>query len=143
MSYSEQYSEIISGTVYETVHYPASEDGGSMTVSVHWSEDVNITIHVDTSSFDQSVSTIKHHIDGLTGAVVATEAAQIEERVRSADAIGQSVTSGFFRLIGSEISQQMVAIKSRVDSLFLKLNDMKTACLANSAEHAAGLSPDH
>lgn len=128
MSYSEHYSEIISGTEHETVHYPASEDGGSMTVSVHWSEDVNITIHVDTSSFDESVSTIKYHIDGLTGAVVATEAAQIEERVRSADAIGESVTSGFFRLIGSEISQQMVALKSRVDSLFLKLNDMKTAC---------------
>jgi hypothetical protein len=60
--------------------------------------------------------------------VLATEAAQIEERVRSADAIGESVTSGFFRLIGSEIAQQMVALKSRVDSLFLKLNDMKSAC---------------
>jgi hypothetical protein len=129
MSYSEQYSEVISGTVYEHVYHPATEEGYSETISVNWSEDVNITIHVDTSSFDQSVSTIKYHIDGLTGAVVATEAAQIEERVRSADAIGQSVTTGFFRLIGSEISQQMVAIKSRVDSLFLKLNDMKTACL--------------
>jgi hypothetical protein len=84
---------------------------------------------VDTSSFDHSVSTIKHHIDGLTVAVAATEAAQLEEKVRGANAIGQSVTSGFFRLIGSEISQQMVALKSRVDSLFLKLNDLKSACL--------------
>jgi hypothetical protein len=128
MSYSRHYNETISGTEYETVDYPASENGGSMSVSVHWSENVGISIHVDTSSFDHSVSTIKHHIDGLTGAVVATEAAQLEEKVRSATAISQSVTTGFFRLIRSEIAQQMVALKSRVDSLFLKLNDMKSAC---------------
>lgn len=128
MSYSENYRETISGIVHEQVYHPVTQEGYSETISVPWSEDVNIAIHVDTSSFDQSVSTIKHHIDGLTGAVVATEAAQIEERVRSADAIGESVTSGFFRLIGSEITQQMVALKSRVDSLFLKLNDMKSAC---------------
>jgi len=128
MSYSRHYNETISGTAYDTVNYPASENGGSMSVSVDWSESVGISVYVDTSSFDHSVSTIKHHIDGLTGAVVATEAAQIEEKVRGANAIGESVTTGFFRLIGSEITQQMVALKSRVDSLFLKLNDMKGAC---------------
>jgi hypothetical protein len=128
MSNTQHYSETISGVEYENFDYPASENGGSQTVSFHWSEDVNITIHVDTTSFDHSVSTIKHHIDGLTVAVIATESVQLEEKVRSANAIGQSVTSGFFRLIGSEITQQMVALKSRVDSLFLKLNDMKSAC---------------
>jgi hypothetical protein len=101
MSYSEEYGRTISGSEYYSRSYPASENGGTIDGYVNWSEDVNITIHVDTSSFDQSVSMIKYHIDGLTGAVVATEAAQIEERVRSADAIGQSVTTGFFRLIGS------------------------------------------
>lgn len=128
MSYSREYSRRISGTEYVEVYHPASEESSSETVSVNWSEDVDITIHVDTSSFDHSVTTIKDHIDGLTGAVVATEAAQIEETSRGANAIGQSVTTGFFRLIGSEITQQMVALKSRVDSLFLKLNDMKSAC---------------
>ena len=128
MSYSRHYSQTISGTVHEQVYHPATEQGYSETISVGWSEDVNISITVDTSSFDHSVSTIKHHIDGLTGAVIATEAAQIEERVRGANAIGASVTSGFFRLIGSEITQQLVALKSRVDSLFLKLNEMKSAC---------------
>jgi hypothetical protein len=128
MSYSQHYSEEISGTEYVEVYHPASDTSSTETVSVHWSEDVNIAITVDTSSFDHSVSALKNHIDILTGAVVATEAAQIEEKVRSANAISQSVTSGFFRLIGSEITQQMVALKSRVDSLFLKLNDMKSAC---------------
>ena len=128
MSYSREYSRTISGTEYVEVYHPASESSSSETVSVHWSEDVDITIHVDTSSFDQSVTTIKHHIDGLTGAVIATEAAQLEEKMRGANAISQSVTTGFFRLIGSEIAQQMVALKSRVDSQFLKLNDMRSAC---------------
>ena len=127
MSYSEHYSETISGTEYVEVYHPASETSSSETVSVHWSEDVNIVITVDTSSFDNSVSTIKHHIDGLAGAVIATEAGQIEEKARGANAIGQAVTNGFFRLIGSEITQQMAALKSRVDSLFLKLNDMRIA----------------
>lgn len=128
MSYTEEYSREISGVVHQEVYHPATTEGYTDTISVPWSEDVNISIHVDTSSFDHSVSTIKHHIDGLTVAVVSSEAAQIEERQRSASAIGQSVTSGFFQLIGSEIAQQMVALKSRVDSLFLKLNDMKSAC---------------
>jgi hypothetical protein len=128
MSYSEHYSETISGTEYVEVYHPASETSSSETVSVHWSEDVNIVITVDTSSFDNSVSTIKHHIDGLAGAVIATEAGQIEEKARGAQAISQAVTDGFFRLIGSEITQQMAALKSRVDSLFLKLNDMRIAC---------------
>ena len=127
MSYSEHYSETISGTEYVEVYHPASETSSSETVSVHWSEDVNIVITVDTSSFDNSVSTIKHHIDGLAGAVIATEAGQIEEKARGAQAISQAVTDGFFRLIGSEITQQMAALKSRVDSLFLKLNDMRIA----------------
>jgi phage host-nuclease inhibitor protein Gam len=128
MSYSERYSATISGTEYYSHSYPASESGGSIEGSVHWSEDVDIEIYVDTSSFDHSVTKFKRHIDGLTGAVVATEAAQIEERVRGAKAISQSVTSGFFQLIGSEITQQMASLKSKVDSLILKLNDMKSAC---------------
>lgn len=128
MSYGRHYSEPISGTVHVEVYHPASETSSSETISVTWHDRVDITINVDTSSFDQSVTTIKHHIDGLTGAVLATEAAQLAEKVRGANAISQSVTTGFFRLIGSEITQQMVALKSRVDSLFLKLNDMKSAC---------------
>ncbi len=128
MSYTRQYSERIYGTEYVTVHHPASESSSSETISVDWSEDVDIEVFVDTSSFDDGVSTIKHHIDGLTGAVVATEAAQIEEKIRGTNAISQSVTTGFFGLIRSEITQQMAALKSRVDSLFLKMNDMEAAC---------------
>ena len=96
-------------------------------MSLNWSENVSIDILVDTSNFDYGVASLKHHVDGLTGAVVTTEALHIEEKIQSASAIGQSVTKGFFDLIRSEITQQVVGLKSRVDSLFLKLNDMRLA----------------
>jgi DNA-binding transcriptional regulator GbsR (MarR family) len=129
MSYSRSYSATIHGTAHESVSYPASEKGGSMSVSVPWSEEVDIEILVDTTPFDRSVHTLKQHVDVLTGAVVATEAAQIEQKSHSASRISESVTHGFFQLIQSEITQQMAGLKSRVDSLLLKMNDMKVACL--------------
>jgi hypothetical protein len=131
---------MLSGSVPYSASYPASEHGGTISGHANWSEEVTITIQVDTSSFDHSVSTIKHHIDGLTTAVVATEAAQIAERVRSADEIGQSVTSGFFQLIGSEIAQQMVALKSLAVPQAQRYEERLPA---NQAEHATGLSPHH
>ena len=104
MSYSEHYSETISGTEYVEVYHPASETSSSETVSVHWSEDVNIVITVDTSSFDNSVSTIKHHIDGLAGAVIATEAGQIEEPRRQAGrAVGRHKAAYLWRLSDAPI----------------------------------------
>lgn len=128
MSYSRHYSRRISGRAHYSVSYGASDSGGTIDGYAPWSEDVDIDISVDTSSFDHGVAKLKNHIDGLTGAVVATEAAQIEEKIRSANSIGQSLTTGFFSLISSEITQQIAALKSKVDSLFLKLNDMKSAC---------------
>jgi hypothetical protein len=127
VSYRQSYSATISGTVHGTVSIPASDRPSSKSVSLPWSEHVNIDILVDTSSFDYSISSIKHHVDALTGSVAATEAIQIEEKSKNAMAISRSVTRGFFDLIRSEITQQMAELRSRVDSLFIKLRDMKLA----------------
>lgn len=127
MSYQRNYNATLSGTVSGTYTYPASESGGAGSMSLNWSEDVSIDILVDTSSFDYGIASLKHHVDGLTGAVVTTETLHIEEKAQSASDIGESVTKGFFNLIRSEISQQVVGLKSRVDSLILKLNDMRLA----------------
>jgi hypothetical protein len=129
MSYSRSYSTVISGTAHGSVHYPKSDTGGSVPVSLSWSEPVYVNIHVDTSSFDHGVDNLKGHLNVLTGAVVTTEAAQIAEKTRASAAISQSVTAGFFTLIRSELTQQIAALRSRVDSFFLKLNQMKDACL--------------
>src|SRR6202012_3821859 len=56
MSYSRQYSEVVSGTGTETVHvsYPASQSGGtvSKTVTVRVDIPVHVNIQVDTNPFD-------------------------------------------------------------------------------------------
>jgi hypothetical protein len=67
-------------------------------------------------------------VDGLTASVVASESAQIAAKVERANDVSHSIRSGFFTLIRSEISQQMVALKSRIESLMLKLRDMRDAC---------------
>ena len=129
MSYRRSYSGVITGSVSGSVNYPASERGGSTSVTLHWQEPYNVDILVDTSPFDHSVSTVKHHIDALTGAVVTTEALHINEKIRTAENISKSVTDGFFSLIRSDITQQMAAGKSQIDSLLLKLADLKVAVL--------------
>jgi DNA-binding transcriptional regulator GbsR (MarR family) len=128
MSYSRSYSEVISGVEHVSYSYPASEEGGSDTIAVHWSEPVYIDINVDTHPFDSSVHSLKTHVDVLTGSVVAMEVAHVKEKVEGAKRVADCVTDGFFKLIRSEISQQTTALKNRVDSSLLKLNDLRVAC---------------
>lgn len=125
MSYTRSYSQLISGTVSGSVNYPASQNGGSTHVSLQWQEEVDVTILVDTNPLDISVQSLKRHVDVLTGAVVTTEALHVAEKANSAEAISQSVTDGFFTLIRSDITQQMAALKSRIESLLMKLNGLK------------------
>lgn len=129
MSYSRSYSARISGTVSDTVRYPASQSGGSTHVSLSWEEDVQVTIHVDTSPFDGSVASIKHHVGALTGAVVATQSAHVAQKIKAARDVSDAVTKGFFTVIGSNISQQMAEVKSKIDSLLLSLADLKQSLL--------------
>jgi hypothetical protein len=129
MSYSRSYSATISGTVSKSVSYPASQKGGSTDVSLDWQEDVEVTIFVDTSPFDDSVATIKQHVGALTGAMVATQSVHVAQKIKAARAISDSVTKGFFTVIGSNISQQMAEAKSKIDSLLLSLADLKQSLL--------------
>lgn len=125
MSYSIRDTQYVSGTAHDTVSYPKSEHGGTMSVSIPYEHQLDILVQVDTNPFDHSVNALKHHVDALSGAVVATEAIYVAEKTESAKAISKSVTDGFFTLIRSDITQQMAALKSKIDALVLKLNDMK------------------
>jgi hypothetical protein len=129
MSYARRYSTYISGTVSTRVSYPASQNGGTMSVSQEWQEPIEVLIQVDTNPFDHSVASLKHHVDALSGAVVTAESVYVIEKTHSANAISKSVTDGFFTLIHSDITQQMAAIKSKIDSLVMKLTDMKHGLL--------------
>ena len=114
MSYVRYKTAIIAGTANGSVSYPASEHGGTKSVSLDWQESVEVVIQVDTDRFDDNVAHLRHSVDLLSGAIVATESIYVIEKTRSANAISKSVTDGFFKLIRSDITQQMAA-----------LNDMK------------------
>ena len=100
MSYSRKYSETITvrGSKTVTVSYPKSESGGSKSVTVDYIENVpvDVNIHVDTDPFDSSVSNCNTNVNLLTGAVVATEAAQLISIDKNSKKVASTIVSGFF-----------------------------------------------
>jgi len=130
MSYSRHYTEYIRGS--KTVSYPASERGG--TTTVHYEEPVHITIHVDTNAFDASVDHCNSSVNELTGAVVATEAAQVESKRRASKQIASSIVKGFFEYVGADLSQKIKELASRCESLFFALMGHKDNCLSKSKQ---------
>jgi hypothetical protein len=130
MSYTRSARETISGTAHGRFSYPASEHGGTESVSLDWEEDINIQVTVDDDPFRRSVDDVKNHIDVLTTSVVATEAAQLVSKKASADNISDTVVKGFFGLIRGEISQQMMQLAAFLPPKLLELNNMANRCVA-------------
>jgi hypothetical protein len=132
MSYSRNYHETItvSGSKSKSVSYPKSDSGGTMTVTVNYTENVpvDIRINVDTNPFDQSIGSANRHINMLTSSVIATEAAHIAAKVQTSEAISNTIVDGFFGLIKSEINQQLTEIKPRVEALYIELSQHQQTC---------------
>lgn len=120
MSYTRSFEGSVTASGSRTVsyHYPASQNGGSGSVTVNFHETVpiRINIHVDTDPFDQSIAYANSHVDGLTGAIVAMNGAQCVSIQESGEKISNSITQGFYRLIGSEITTQISENKSLLQS---------------------------
>lgn len=130
MSYRRSYTGYVhySGTV----SYPASENGGS--VSYSGSEPVYITIDVDTNAFDASVGHCNNAVNALTGAVVATEAAQVESKRQASKQIASTIVNGFFDYVGADLSQKIKELSSKCESLFIALMGHKDNCLSKSKQ---------
>lgn len=130
MSYRRSYTGYVhySGTV----SYPASQTGG--TKSYSGSEPVYITIDVDTNAFDASVLNCNNAVNGLTTAVVATEAAQVESKRRASAKIAASIVKGFFDYVGADLSQKIKELLSKCEALFVSLMGHKENCLARSKQ---------
>lgn len=130
MSYRRTYTGYVhySGSV----SYPASQNGGS--VSYSGSEPVYITIDVDTDAFDSSVDQCNHSVNGLTTAVVATEAAQVESKRKASAKIAASIIKGFFDYVGADLSQKMKELSSKCESLFVALMGHKDNCIAKTSQ---------
>lgn len=130
MSYRRSYTGYVhySGTV----SYPASQNGGS--VSYSGSEPVYITIDVDTNAFDASVGHCNNAVNALTGAVVATEAAQVESKRQASKQIASTIVKGFFDYAGADLSQKIKELSSKCESLFIALMGHKDNCLSKSKQ---------
>ncbi len=130
MSYRRSYTGYVhySGTVSS----PASENGGS--VSYSGSEPVYITIDVDTNAFDASVGHCNNAVNALTGAVVATEAAQVESKRQASKQIASTIVKGFFDYVGADLSQKIKELSSKCESLFIALMGHKDNCLSKSKQ---------
>jgi len=127
MSYTRNYRETITVSGSKTV--PVSKD--STSVTVHYTEEVpvSININVDTNSFDRSVSHVNGNVDLLTGAVVATETAEIESKLRNSVKVGDTIVNGFFSYIRSEISQQITELSQNIDSHLMHLKELAKSCI--------------
>jgi hypothetical protein len=134
MSYTRTYRGSASGSKTVTVSYPASEHGGSRSITVNIDVPVNINLSVDTRQFDYSVAHCVGGVQALAGAVAATNTAQVGAIAASAHKVGSSMLGGFFKLIRSELTQQISENKARCEALLLKLNDMKVAVLARKSQ---------
>lgn len=127
MSYSRSYRETITvhGSKTVTVSYPASQSGGSTTATVHYTEHVpvNVNIHVDTNPFDQSVRGCNTNVNLLTGAVVATEAAQIASIDRNAKKVAGTIIEGFFKNVRFEITAQITELTQKIEAHLMHLHE--------------------
>ncbi|MBI9041678.1 hypothetical protein [Lutibacter sp.] len=138
MSYTRNYRERIavhySGSV--SYSYPASQNGGSGRA--HFSgteyEEVDVHINVDTNPFDNSVENCNRNVNLLTGAVVATEAAQLVSIDKNSKKVASTIISGFFGYIRSEISQQVAELSQNIDAQLMHLKELAHSCLTKKKQ---------
>lgn len=132
MSYSRSYSETVTGRVYKTVYvdYPSSENGGSTSYTIDEEVDIpiNINIDVDTDPFDRSVDHCSNNVNLLTGAVVATEVAEIASIDKNSKKVANTIIDGFFGYIRSEISQQIAELTQNIDAQMMHLKELMHSC---------------
>jgi hypothetical protein len=134
MSYRRSFHKSIAVHYSGSVSYPASEHGGSVSYSGTAYEDVQVNIDVETTPFDNSIASCNNTVNVLTGAVVATEAAQIASIDSNAKKVGSTIVEGFFKTIRSEISLQIAELSSRLDATLAHLHGMAKRCVEKQTQ---------
>lgn len=81
--------------------------------------------YVDTTEMAQTINSVKGHVDGTTGAVVAMQTAVIAAEKKGADLVCKRVNQGFYAMVHSQISQKMAKLQSRVDAELMRLNQQR------------------
>lgn len=129
MGYRRSFTRRIAISYSGSVSYPASQSGGSVSYSGTAYEDVTVNIDVATDPFEHSVARCNTHVGTLTGAVVATEAAQIASIRDNARKVGRTIVDGFFKTVRSEITQQISELSSRINATLLHLRELAKRCV--------------
>lgn len=137
MSYTRSFSKTITVYYSGTTSYPPSEHGGTTSYSGSTTEVVHVNVHVDTDPFDAEIANCKHDVNLLTGAVVATEEAQVLSIAKNAKKVGKTIVDGFFRTVQSEITQQIAELQSRIDATLIHLHEMAKRCTAKQQQMTA------
>jgi hypothetical protein len=76
----------------------------------------SLRFDVDTSPMARTVDSVNGHVNGVTVAVTAMEAAVIAAERKSSRTICENVDNGFYVLVKSQISQKAVAAYSEMNS---------------------------
>lgn len=118
MSYTRTYTGSVHYSGSQSYSYPASQNGGSGTVHYSGSVPVSISLHVDTSPFDNSVQSCSNSVRQLNGAVIAMNSAQVASIHQSANKVSEHIVTGFFNMISSELSQNMAALISKFKAVY-------------------------
>jgi hypothetical protein len=151
MSYTRTYNKTISERITKRVSVSRSLDkdgnvtridvdidnsrhsfaasGGSRNIDIRAEIPVTIDIEVDTRTFDKSVDNCNSNVNLLTGAVVATEAAQVASIQENSEKVAGTIVNGFFGYIRSEISQQINELTQNIDAQLMHLRELSVACV--------------
>ncbi|MBQ8172105.1 MAG: hypothetical protein IJZ95_08970 [Oscillospiraceae bacterium] len=104
MSYTRTYNGSVTVTGDVTVNYPASQYGGSKTVSYSQTVPLSFNVTVETTPFDQSINSASNQVNGLTAAVAAMNTANCAAITANANRISDSIIDGFYGLIQNDIT---------------------------------------
>ncbi|MBO7069089.1 MAG: hypothetical protein J6W52_10525 [Bacteroidaceae bacterium] len=143
MSYRRSFSRTISVPYSgsKSVSYPASQNGGTMTVSYSGTahENVNVDIYVDTDPFDASVENCNRHVNGLTASVGAMNAAQCAAIAENAEKVSKSLIDGFFHTVRTDLATQKAELEQTVEARLILLRQQA----ASLREKQAKMSEDY
>lgn len=128
MSYTRSFTKTITSVHRGYVSYPKSESGGTISYESTVQELIEFEVTVDTEPFEDSIDDMKDEVDILTGTVAATEAAQVASIRENSHKIGQTIISGFFKTVRSDISQQIAQLKIKCDALLMQMHELAKRC---------------
>ena len=120
MSFSRSFTFHVSGSV----HYPASERGGS----VSYSDSVHVVVDVDTSDFDRSVRRCASQVGSLSNAVSSTAVGLVREKAESARKIARTMVSGFYKYIMYGVREKIMQLGAKIPMMMQALKSLAGHC---------------